>query len=196
METLSIVMAVYTLAKGIGSWLQECAEHEKTVKEISETISQIQNILLPLKTIRIDKPVLDSVRSIGDVLKRMKDHLLVWQYKRTHRISSLLVPSTAPGQLKRDAQQLNQQLVLLLTSLAIVQYNRSQISSSPSSESESESSVVARANRRPATALDWVENRDVVKFWRSYVGEKVCRIDGSLFILHEENISGSIYLGT
>ena len=181
MEALSIVMAVYTLATGIGSWLQECAEHERTVKEISETISQIQNILLPLKTIRIDKPVLDSVRSMGDTLKRTKEHLLVWQYKRTHRISSLLVPSTALGQLKRDAQQLNQQLVLLLTSLAIVQYNRSQRSSSPSSESESESIVVAGGNRSPVTALDWVENRDVIKFWRSYVGEKVCQIDNSFY---------------
>ena len=184
MEALPIIMAVYTLATGIGSWLQECADHERTVKEISETISQIQNILLPLKTIRIDKPVLDSIRSIGDALKRTKEHLLVWHYKRTQRISSLLVPSTALGQLKRDAQQLNQQMVLLLTSLAIIQYSHSQSSSSAGSESESESTAVAGAIRSSATVLDLVENKDVIEFWRGYVGEKVCRIDNSLFILH------------
>jgi len=176
MEALPIIMAVYTLAIGVGSWLQECAEHERTVKEISGTISQIQNILLPLKTTSIDKPVLDSVRSIGDTLKRTEKHLLVWQYKRTRRISSLFVPSTALGQLKRDAQQLNQQLVLLLTSLAIVQYSHSQSGSSAGSESESESES---STRSPATVLDWVENRDVIEFWRGYVGEKVCRVDHS-----------------
>jgi hypothetical protein len=191
MEALPIIMAVYTLATGIGAWLQECAEHERTVNEISETISQIQNVLLPLKTICVDKPVLDSVRSMGDALKRTKEHLLVWQYKRTHQISSRLFPSSALSKLRGDAQRLNQQLVLLLTSLAIVHYSRS---SSAGSESESESSAASEVAL--VTALDWVENRDVREFWRGYVGEKVCHTTLCLFIrsMKKKNTSGSIYL--
>lgn len=179
MESLPIIMAVYTLATGISIWLEKRAEKERTIKGISETISQIQNILLPLKTTRlgsIDKPVFDSVRSMGAALKRTKEHLLVWEYKRTHRLSSLFIPSTALGQLKYDARQLDQQLMLLLTSLAIVQYSHSQNSSSAGSEFESGSSVlpiVAGATRNRATVLDWVENREVKEFWRGYVGEKI-----------------------
>ncbi|KAF8234710.1 hypothetical protein L208DRAFT_1393546 [Tricholoma matsutake] len=183
-------MAVYTLATGISIWLEKRAEKERTIKGISETISQIQNILLPLKTTRlgsIDKPVFDSVRSMGAALKRTKEHLLVWEYKRTHRLSSLFIPSTALGQLKYDAQQLDQQLMLLLTSLAIVQYSHSQNSSSAGSEFESGSSVVpivAGATRNRATVLDWVENREVKEFWRGYVGEKVRHVDHFAVFVH------------
>lgn len=124
---------------------------------------------------------------MGAALKRTKEHLLVWEYKRTHRLSSLFIPSTALGQLKYDAQQLDQQLMLLLTSLAIVQYSHSQNSSSAGSEFESGSSVVpivAGATRNRATVLDWVENREVKEFWRGYVGEKVRHVDHFAVFVH------------
>ena len=174
-------MAVYTLATGIRVWIDLRAEKERTVEEISATISRIQNILLVLKTIQsIDKPVLDSVHSIGDALKRTKEHLLVWEYKRTHRLSSLFGPSTTLGQLKGDARRLDQQLILLLTSLAVVQYNYSQSGNSSSSvSSELGSSVVlAGATGSPATALDLVESKEVKEFWCGYVGEKVRLVYG------------------
>ena len=178
MESLPIIMAVYTLAAGIRAWLDERAEKERTVTEIAATISRIQNILLPLKTRgEIDKTVSDSVRSIGDALKRTQEHLLVWEYKRTHRFPSLFGPSTALGQLKGDARQLDQQLILLLTSLAVVQYSHSQSGSSSSSAGSESGWSVARVagatTSSPATVLDWVENTDVQEFWRGYVGEKV-----------------------
>jgi len=163
-------MTVCTLATGISSLLRECADHGRTVKEISQASSQIQNISLHLKTIRIDRPVLDSFRSMGDVLKRTKEHIIVWKYKRILRIPSLLDPSNTLGQLKRDIEQLNQQLALLSTSLA---YSHSQSTSSVGSKSESESTVVAGDTRRSATVLGLVENKDVIEFWRGYVGEKV-----------------------
>jgi len=181
MEAIPIITAVCTIAKGIGSLLQKYADNARKEKEISEeisetssTISQIQNILLPLKTIRIDKQVLDSVRSMSVVLKRTEEHVIVCEYMHTH------FPSLSnTGQLKRDTQQLNQQLALLSTSLTIAQYT-----SSLGSKSESKSTVAAGHTRSSAMVLDFVENRDVKNFWRGYVGEKVCRIDNSLFILH------------
>jgi hypothetical protein len=177
MEALPIIMAVYTLATGLRSWLDQRAEKERIVEEISAIISRIHNILLLLKAIQtIDVLVLDSVRGIGDALKRTKEHLLVWEYKRTHRLSSLFVRSTTLGQLKGDARQLDQQLILLLTSLAVVQYSHSQSgnsSSSANSELGLSALRVAGATRSPATALDWVENKDVKAFWCHYVGEKV-----------------------
>ena len=189
MESLPIIMAVYTLATGIRAWIDLRAERERTVKEISTTIFRIQNILLPLNNMQsIDKPVLDSVRSIGDALKRTQEHLLVWEYKRKYRLASLLVPTSALGQLKSDARQLNQQLMFLLASVAVVQYSLSQSGISGSSAgSESESSVVgvAGATGSPVTVLDWVENTEVKEFWAGYVGEKVRLVDHFSLLIYK-----------
>jgi hypothetical protein len=108
------------------------------------------------------------------VLKRTQEHLIVWKYKRGNRLLALLAPSTHLDQLNADARWLDHQLLLLVASLAVVQYSRT-CSENLDLETDTVPVALRTAEDDPSlmTALDCISNGEVKEFWRGYVGERV-----------------------
>jgi hypothetical protein len=176
MEVLAVITTVYTLAQSINTWVEERAEKEVVIRQISGTVAQIQHILLPLQeagsAIEIQAQTVGAVKSVGGVLKRTQEHLLVWEYRRSRRIFATLSPSSVIKQLKEDERQLSQQLILLLASIAVVGFVNKQ-RKRLSSLIPAPAVVRSKPPSRQSLILDSISNREVKEFWSGYVGAEV-----------------------
>ncbi|RDB27651.1 hypothetical protein Hypma_003167 [Hypsizygus marmoreus] len=179
MEFLSVATAVYGLACAINDWLDQREEKDDTVKQISVTISQIQKILQPFSTMQaadhVERPLFDSVASVGDTMKRTQEHLFVWEYKRTRRIVAFLSPSVVIKQLKDDERQLDRGMMMLLTSIAVVGFVDRRRQQRPRPVDD---------RPPPATAgsiLESISNHDVREFWSGYIGEQISLVPSDEF---------------
>ena len=179
MEALAITTTVCALCKAILVWIDEQAEKESLLSQISSSVMQIHNILQPFTSAEFkgkgEEQLSDSIRSIGDVLQRTKEHLIVWKSKRSQKLVAFLKPTALIAQLRDDELQLNRQLIILLTSIAVVGYFRDhatqEIADRPLLDSENPSAY-SKGNDHsgPLEQLDDVGARD---FWRDYIGAKV-----------------------
>ena len=128
MEVLAIATTVCTLCKAIHLWIDEHAQKEALLSQIASSVLQIHNILMPFASAEFkgngEAQLSDSIRSIGDVLQRTKEHLVVWKSKRWQKLVAVLNPTVLIAQLRDDEMQLNRQLIILLTSMAVVGYFR------------------------------------------------------------------------
>ncbi|RDB27644.1 hypothetical protein Hypma_003168 [Hypsizygus marmoreus] len=170
MEFLPVATAVYALAKGISDWLNERAEKDATAKKISAIASQIQTVLHPFQSMRevdhVERPLFDSVTSVGDTLKRTQEHLLIWEYKRSRKVIAFFSPSIV-------TKELNQQLIILLTSIAVVGY--------VDHRQRQNARLVVGPAPQPASSttdgvLETIRNAEVKEFWRGYMGDHMALI--------------------
>ena len=115
MEVLAIATTVCALCKGINLWIDEQAQKESLLSQISSSVLQIHNILRPFASAEFkgkgETQLSDSIRSIGDVLQRTKEHLVVWKSKRSQKLVAFLNPTALISQLRDDEMQLNRQLI-------------------------------------------------------------------------------------
>ncbi|KAF9456832.1 hypothetical protein BDZ94DRAFT_1241245 [Collybia nuda] len=180
MEFLAVVTTVYALAKSIHTWVEEYEEKHATIRQISGIISQIQHILMPLQDdrdpIEIEPQTLGAIRSIGGALKKTQEHLVVWKHRRSSRIFAAFSPSSVIKQLKEDERQLSQQLILLLTSIAVVGFVQKQ---------RKRRSLIPRSigswEKQESVVLASIGNFEVKQFWRAYVGAELAYISGDEF---------------
>jgi hypothetical protein len=128
MEVLAITTTVCALCKAIHLWIDEQEQKESLLSQISSSVQQIRNILQPFASVEFkgkgEEQLSDSIRSIGDALQRTKEHLVVWKSKRSNKLVAFLNPTVLIAQLRDDEMQLNRQLIILLTSIAVVGYFR------------------------------------------------------------------------
>ncbi|KAJ3505451.1 hypothetical protein NLJ89_g7408 [Agrocybe chaxingu] len=177
MEVISVALTVCTLCKVIESWIEQRAEKEATITQISATVVQIRNILSPFASAEFkgtgEAQLCDCIRSIGDVLQRTKEHLLVWGYKRSRKIVAFLNPAVLVKQLRDDERQLNNQLIILLTSVAVVGYFRD----------HAKDAVQPQINPPPYEVgpLDELKDQQALEFWRDYIGAKITFIPPDVF---------------
>lgn len=179
MDALAVITTVYNLVQSISKWLEDRTEREATVHQISTTITSIQQILQPLHdsthTITIEPQTLGVVKSIGRTLKGTQEHLFVWQDQRSRRILATLSPSSVVKQLREDERQLSQQLILLLTSLAVVYFVENR--NNRQSVLPITTAVHPRPISRQPKVLDSIGNKEVRDFWNGYVGAEVRSLD-------------------
>ncbi|KAF8962437.1 hypothetical protein BDZ97DRAFT_1920509 [Flammula alnicola] len=178
MDVISLAATVCTLCKAIQTWIDQQAEKEALLTQISSTVLQIHNILLPFASTQFkgtgELQLSESIRSIGDALQRTKEHLLVWKYKRSQKIIAFFIPMAVISQLQRDQQQLNHQLLILLTSLAVVGYFRDHIK-----DAEQSVSLAAfqdgsdSSESRTIGPIDELADMGAREFWGGYIGAKV-----------------------
>ena len=168
MDVVSAALAVCSIYKAIEAWAEQHAEKEATIIQISSTVTQIHNILLPFSAAEFkgtgEIQLSDCIRSVGDVLYRTKEHLLVWSYKRSRKIVAFLNPAALVKQLREDESQLNNQLIVLLTSVAVVGYFRDH------ARDASRPTIEPPCGVEP---LDDLEDPEALEFWRDYIGAKV-----------------------
>ncbi|KAJ3513806.1 hypothetical protein NLJ89_g2744 [Agrocybe chaxingu] len=170
MEVVSVALTVCTICKAIETWIDLRAEKEEIIKQISSTVLQIHNILLPFASTEFkgtgEKELSNCIRSVGDVLQRTKEHLVVWVFKRSRKIVAFLNPAALVKMLKDDERQLNNQLIILLTSVAVVGYFR---------DHAKEAAQISPVLAPPAYSIDplgELSDAQAQEFWRGYIGTK------------------------
>ena len=106
------------------------------------------------------------------MLQRTKEHLVVWKSKRSQKLMAFLNPTALIAQLRDDELQLNRQLIILLTSIAVVGYFRDHATQEIADRPLLDSEACSKGNDQsgPLEQLSDVGARD---FWRHYIGSKV-----------------------
>jgi len=168
MDVLAVATTVCALCKAIYLWIEEQTQKEPLLSQIFAWVHQIHDILTHFASVEFkgagEAQLSNSIRSIGDVLQRTKEHLVAWKSKRSRKFVAFLNPAALIAQLRDDEQQLNRQLMILLTSIAVVEYVRKHpqkgITRIPPKSAGSE----------PLEQLADVGARE---FWRDYIGAKV-----------------------
>lgn len=145
---------------------------------------QIHHILIPFASAEFkgtgEAQSSDSIRSVGDVLQRTKEHLIAWKCKRSQKLVAFLNPTALIAQLRDDELQLGQQLIILLTCIlvAVVEYFRDhsangvQVADRPLLEKPP--LLQDGADKDPFGPLEQLVDVDAREFWRYYIGSKVC----------------------
>jgi len=187
MDVLSVVKTVYSLCRSIEKWIEELVEKELLIQEIFSIVTQIRNILEPFS--QSTKPydgkgelqLSEAIRCVGDVLERTKEHLIVYKYKKSRKIqiASFLRPGVVIQRLKEDQKQLNNQLLILLTSFAVVGYFRSREEEGSDTSTLVVANSLTSAETSKSTIMsspsDELIDEEARQFWKDYIGGKVLR---------------------
>jgi len=186
MEVLAIATTVCALCKGIHLWIDEQAQKEALLSQIASSVLQIHNILQPFASAEFkgkgEVQLSDSIRSIGDVLQRTKEHLVVWRSKRPQKLVAFLNPTALLAQLRDDEIQLNRQLIILLTSIAVVGYFREHPTNAIADRSSLEEPPPYSMDKDQSGPLEQLDDVGAREFWRDYIGAKVGHATNYLFV--------------
>jgi len=177
MEVIAIASTVCALCKGIQAWIDQHAEKDAMLSQLLSSIIQIHNILLPFTTAKFqgtgELQLADCISSIGDLLQRTKKHLRIWDYKRTQKIVAYLNPTAVIKQLKEDATAINNHLIILLTSLAVVGYFRDHHTKDTANATSASNIAPISKSTQPVGPLHQLVDPGAREFWSDYVGAKV-----------------------
>jgi len=173
MEALAAAVTVCSLCKQIVTWIDHLAEKETLLVQISSTVSQIGNILDPFASATFrgtgEQQLSASIRSVGGVLQRINEDLLVYQSRRTNKVLAFLNPQGLIQKLKEDQRELNHQMVVLIASITAVGYFRDHARGDAGKlVNEVQKSGVAHTYN----LLDELHAEDAREFWRDFIGAK------------------------
>lgn len=95
MEVIAVGTTVCALCTSIAAWIGQQDEKYTHFRQISSSVEQIHSILHPFSSIREPNAtgeiqLSQSIRTVGDVLQRTKEHLCVWKSNRTQKILAFL----------------------------------------------------------------------------------------------------------
>jgi hypothetical protein len=179
MEVIAIATTVCALCKSIQLWIDEQAQKENLLSQIASSVLHIHNILTPFAAVEFkgtgEAQLSDSIRSLGDVLQRTKEHLVVWKCKRSQILVAFLNPTALIAQLRDDEMQLNRQLIILLTSIAVVGYFRDHATNAIADRPLLEKPPISQegADKDLLGPLEQLVDVGAREFWRDYIGAKV-----------------------
>ena len=100
---------------------------------------------------------------------------MVWKSKRSQLLVAFLNPTALIAQLRDDEKQLNRQLIILLTSIAVVGYFRDHATNAIAGRPLSEKPPLSQegADKDPFGPLEQLDDVGAREFWRDYIGAKV-----------------------
>jgi len=179
MDIISVATTVFALCKAITTWIDELAQRDAIILEISSIVLQIRDILEPFTSGNLELDgtgelqLSQSIRSVGDILERTREHLIVWKYKKSHKVISFLKPSTLIQQLQDDERQLGRQLLILLTSLSVVGYFRDLALKKTVQEKLQSPPQLTVTSSDESIGTSGTSNSSAVEFWKDFVGAKV-----------------------
>ncbi|KAF9551401.1 hypothetical protein CPC08DRAFT_715088 [Agrocybe pediades] len=195
MDVISVAATVISICKAIKKWVDQLEQRDVIIREISSIVLQIHDILEPFTNSNLEfdqageLQLSQSIRSIGDVLEKTREHMIVWKYKRSQKILAFLQPGTVIQRLQDDEKQLSRQLLILLTSLAVVGYFKSRSDSQKAlrgSPEEARTSVeLVEANSTADTLVELgrsFTDESATEFWRDFLGLKVTFVPYDLFL--------------
>ncbi|KAF8906756.1 hypothetical protein CPB84DRAFT_1844219 [Gymnopilus junonius] len=186
MDVISAALTICSVCNRIIDWISNLSDKETLLKDISFTVLQVHDLLHPFTSSTFNRSgtgeyqLSQSIRSVGAVVRRIDEHIQVYQLKKTQKILAFLKPGAVIQKLKDDQTQLNHQLVILLASIAAVGYFRDHEKDEGSDRalaaltekleisSDTSSATMVAIN----TALDELKAEDAREFWKDYIGIK------------------------
>ncbi|KDR81171.1 hypothetical protein GALMADRAFT_222682 [Galerina marginata CBS 339.88] len=196
MDVLAVATTVCALCKAIETWIDQIAQKELLLRQISSNVAQIRNILSPFASAQYNGKgeiqLSEAIRSVGDVLQRTREHLVAWNYKRAQKIVSFLNPSALVQQLKDDQRQISHQLIILLTSIAVVGYFRDHRSDDTTLTLVEPDLGDDGSTIRDFEAKDELVHQDAKEFWQDYIGAKVTFATNDLFSMRLRSWYGGL----
>ncbi|KAF8875454.1 hypothetical protein BD779DRAFT_1678254 [Infundibulicybe gibba] len=166
MDPISTVRSLCTLATSLLVWIGQLGEKEEALTSLSTTVSRVCTVLVRFQEITqptLDPTLVDALYCLGDALHRTEEHLQAWRRRHGRRASlsrvvSFLVPAEVTRMIRQDEQQLSQQLIIILFAMATISYF--------------EKNAPGQVPENNQFEFCPVQNQDVFKFWRDYVGAK------------------------
>ena len=116
MEVLAAATTVFALCNHILTWIDQLAEKEVLLEDVSSSILQIRNILSQFTSSTFDGiggQLSESISGVGDALRRIDEHLHLYNSKTTQKVFAFLKPDAFIQRIKVDQKQLNAQLKYL-----------------------------------------------------------------------------------
>jgi len=160
-----IVASVLSAVLVVKKWLDDTQKKEQAITNLSTTVNLVYLILSPLEdentSQNLQPFVIASLVSIGEVLSRIKDHLLLWKDKRIRAVKllSFVTPGRVINDLRDDAQLLSQHLLAISFAL--------QVSNFVQERSKHSLSLLE------PSPLDMIKNAEVRTFWHEMIGPRV-----------------------
>ena len=106
MEVFAVATTVCALCKSIRLRIDEQTRKEELLSQIASSVLQIRNILTSFSSAAFkgkgEAQLSDSIRIIGNVLQRTKEHLMAWKGKRSQMLAAFLNPTALIAQLWDD----------------------------------------------------------------------------------------------
>src|SRR4051812_1389448 len=108
MEVISVAATVISICKAIKTWVDQLEQRDVIIREISSLVVQIHDILEPFTNLNLEfdqageLQLSQSIRSIGDVLEKTREHMIVWKYKKSQKLLAFLKPATLIQRLQND----------------------------------------------------------------------------------------------
>ena len=166
---LSIAHAVYGLAVGITNFIAEHDDKDAVHQQISIIVTQIQNIIHPLKSRKlINLPLEQCLQGLQSVLSSTDEHMKAWKESRSRRILALFNPWAVTQQLKDDREQLMAHYILLMGAIQIVDHIKGyNLITPPPKVDHSPSQEEKRMVKGKGS--------EVLDFWEKCIGEEVSR---------------------
>lgn len=166
---LSIAHAVYGLAVGITNFIAEHDDKDAVHQQISIIVTQIQNIIHPLKSRKlINLPLEQCLQGLQSVLSSIDEHMKAWKESRSRRILALFNPWAVTQQLKDDREQLMAHYILLMGAIQIVDHIKGyNLITPPPKVDHSPSQEEKRMVKGKGS--------EVLDFWEKCIGEEVSR---------------------
>jgi len=129
MEVLAAATTVFALCNHIPTWIDQLAEKEVLLEDVSSSILQIQNILSQFTSSTFDGiggQLSESISGVGDALRRIDEHLHLYNSKTTQKVFAFLKPDAFIQRIKVDQKQLNAQLkyLQLASTMAVIDHVR------------------------------------------------------------------------
>ncbi|PPQ80707.1 hypothetical protein CVT25_001827 [Psilocybe cyanescens] len=189
MEVISAATTVCALCMSIVQWIDQLAQKEELFVQISSSVRQIHQILMPFSSATFkgtgEIELSQAIRSVGDALQRTKEHLVVWKYKRSQRIIAFINPGAQIQKLQDDQKHINNQLIVLLTAIAAVGYIRDHAKDSTSNSLSdlTESPSISDASTNTLVPLEEMGEGDAKTFWKDFIGIKVNFVTVDIFAL-------------
>jgi hypothetical protein len=178
---VAAITTVLALCNHILTWIGQLSEKEVLLKDVSSTVLQIRNILSPFTSSTLDgiggHQLSESISGVGDALRRIDEHLHLYNSKTTQKVFAFLNPNAFIHRIKEDQTQLNTQLFVLLTAFVAEGYSHDRAHNQALVALTQKLEI---SNGHGTFAMDAVA-MDAQEFWRDYIGIKVDIAANDLF---------------
>ena len=185
MEVLTVATIVCSLCNQILTWVDQLSEKENLLGNLSSSVLQIQNILYPFTFVTKfhgtgEQQLSQSIRSVGDVLRRIDEHLLLYHSKKTRKVLAFLRPNSFIQKFREDQRQLDHRLHILIAAIAIVGYFRDDDRDGQARVVLAQKLEISNGDdpskMGTINAINELQAADAQEFWKDYIGLKVIRL--------------------
>ena len=172
----TIAHTVYGLAVGIINFVAEHDDKDALHEQISNIVTQIENIIRPLLSRELTNlPLQQCFQGLESVLSNTHEHMKAWKESRSRRILAFFNPWAVTQQLRDDREQLMAHYIMLMGAMQIIDHIKGYNLITPPPKVDSSRS---QEGKRMVKG----KGSEVLDFWGKCIGKEVFKAK-FLFVL-------------